>query len=85
MKRVWEPTSNKLPISTYPLPHSVNVVITSGGGDWDDVEVGGGSDVEGGGNEGMNLSEDDCCVNKRVCNQNGHDLPITLPREHSDI
>ena len=33
----------------------------------------------------MILSEGDCCVNKRVCNQNGHCLSIMLLLEYSDF
>ena len=31
------------------------------------------------------MSEDDCCVNERVCNQNGHGLSITLRLQYSDF
>ena len=33
----------------------------------------------------MHLSEDNCCVNKRACNQNVHCLLIMLPLEYSDF
>ena len=33
----------------------------------------------------MNLSENNYRTNERLCNQNGHYLPITLPLEYSNF